>query len=71
MMRLIRNIVCFILFLLMIFGILYLSVPKVKQVTDNFISNIIKKDETETTQEKNQNAQIDFENKLIKVEVIL
>lgn len=65
-MKLIRNFVCFILFILMIFGILYLSVPKVKQVTDNFISNIIKKDETTQT-----NNQIDFENKKIKVEVIL
>lgn len=66
-MKLIRNIVCFIFFLLMIFGILYLSVPKVKQVTDNFISNIIKKDETKTTQTNNQ-IQIDYENKIIKVE---
>lgn len=65
-MKLIRNIVCFILFLLMMFGILYLSVPKVKQVTDNFIKNIIKNDETTQT-----NNQIDFENKTIKVEVIL
>ena len=64
MMRLIRNFVCFIFFLLMIFGILYLSIPKVRQVTDNFISNIIKKDETTQT-----NNQIDFENKTIKVEV--
>lgn len=63
-MKLIRNIVCFILFILMILGILYLTVPKVKQVTDNFISNIIKKDETTQT-----NNQIDFENKTIKVEV--
>lgn len=63
-MKLIRNIVCFILFLLMMFGILYLSVPKVKQVTDNFITNIIKKDETTQT-----NNQIDFENKTIKVEI--
>lgn len=68
-MKLIRNIVCFIFFLLMIFGILYLSVPKVKQVTDNFISNIIKKDEIQTTQEKNQNSHIDYQNKKIKVEV--
>lgn len=70
-MRLIRNLVSFIIFLLIVFGILYLSVPKVKQVTDNFISNIIKKDETEIAQEKNQNAHIDYENKIIKVEVIL
>ena len=64
-MRLIRNLVSFIIFLLIVFGILYLSVPKVKQVTDNFISNIIKKDNTETTQQ----TKIDYKNKIIKVEV--
>ena len=68
-MKLIRNIVCFILFLLMMFGILYLSVPKIRQAADNFFTNIIKKNETETTQGKNQNAHIDYENIIIKVEV--
>ena len=52
----------------MILGILYLTVPKVKQVADNFFTNIIKKNETETTQGKNQNAHIDYANKIIKVE---
>ena len=66
-MKLIRNIVCFIIFLLMLFGILYLSVPKVRQATDKFFTNIVKKDETKTTQTNNQ-IQIDFENKIIKVE---
>ena len=64
-MRLIRNLVSFIIFLLIVFGILYLSVPKVRQATDNFILNIIKKDNTETTQQ----TKIDYKNKKIKVEV--
>lgn len=63
-MKLIRNIVCFILFLLMMFGILYLSVPKVRQIADSFFSNIIKEDKITQT-----NNQIDFEVKTIKVEV--
>lgn len=62
-MRLIRNLVSLIIFLLIVFGILYLSVPKVKQVTDNFISNLIKKDET------TQQTKIDYKNKIIKVEI--
>lgn len=64
-MRLIRNLVSLIIFLLIVFGILYLSVPKVRQATDNFISNIIKKDNTETTQQ----TKIDYKNKIIKVEI--
>lgn len=65
-MRLIRNLVSLIIFLLIVFGILYLSVPKVRQTTDNFISNIIKKDNnTETTQQ----TKIDYKNKIIKVEI--
>lgn len=64
-MRIIRRILSILFLLLFIFGGLYLFVPKFRIWTNNVVSNVIKKEEANASLKYN----IDYENKIIKVEM--
>ena len=64
-MRIVRRILSILFLLLFIFVGLYLFVPKFRTWTNNVVSNVIKKEEA------NASLNIDYENKIIKVEILV
>lgn len=62
-MRIIKRILSILFLLLFIFVGLYLFVPQVRTWTNDIVSNLIKKEEA------NASLDIDYENKIIKVEI--
>ena len=64
-MKIFRQIFSILFLLLFIFVGLYLFVPKFRTWTNNIVSNVIKKEETNASLKYN----IDYENNIIKVEI--
>ena len=64
-MKIFRQIFSILFLLLFIFICLYLFVPQVRTWTNDVVSNLIKKEEANASLKYN----IDYENKIIKVEI--